>query len=212
MPFWRRKPYDRGTTLEAADKARGSGRVRKAVSGYTKILKEDPEDWAVHARIAPLLARRSRWEESRKSFTAAGEGFLKQGFADKAIAVWTLAAQTFPEYIEFRERIANELVQRGRKADAVNSLLAGRARLRARRQRPTAILLLRQVLVLHPLQFEATLDLARLLAKEGEMKEAVKLLRDLRVHVRGRQVRRLRRAQFWIAPSLRSLMDWLLGR
>lgn len=212
MTFWRRRPYDRTTTLESADKARGRGRVRKAISGYAKILEHDAQDWPVHARIAPLLAVRRRWSEARQSFTVAADGFLKQGFADKALAVWKLAAQTFPEDIEYRERIAAELVQRGRKADAVKSLLDGRALLRGRRQRPVAILLVRQALLLQPLHFEANLDLARLLVKEDGRKEALKLLRDLRVHVSGPNVRRLRAAQFWIAPSPRSAMDWLLSR
>ena len=212
MPFWRRKPYHRGTMLESANKARGSGRIRKAISGYAEILEHDPEDWPVHARIAPLLAHRGRWKEARGSFTAAADGYMKQGFSDKAIAVWTVAAQSFPEEVEYPERIANELVRRGRKADAVKSLLDCRSRLRARRQRPIAVLLLRQVLLLQPLHFEATLDLARLLIKEDGRKEALKLLRDLRFHVSGRHVRRLRAAQFWIAPSLGSALDWLLAR
>ena len=212
MPFWRRKPYHRGTTLESANKARGRGQIRKAVSGYSKILEHDPEDWPVHARLAPLLAQRGRWKEARESFSAAADGYLKQGFSDKAIAVWTVAAQSFPEEVDYPERIANELVRRGRKADAVKSLLDCRARVRARRQRPVAVLLLRQILLLQPLHFEATLDLARLLLKEDGRKEALKLLRDLRFHVSGRNLRRLRAAQFWIAPSPRMAMDWLLAR
>jgi hypothetical protein len=212
MVFWRRKPYDRSVTLEAADKARGRGRIRKAIAGYTLILKDNADDYQVHARIAPLLARRQRWTEARTSFNSAAAGFLKAGFAEKAIAVWTLAAQHFPEETEFPERIANEQVKRGRKADAVNALLDGRNRLRARRQRPIAILLLRQVLMLQPLHIEATLDLAKLLVKEDGRKEALKLLRDLRFHVSGRNLRRLRASQFWIEPGWRSALDWALGR
>jgi tetratricopeptide (TPR) repeat protein len=212
VPFWRRKPYDRAATLEAAHAARARGRIRKAISGYAKVLEHDPHDWPVHAHLAPLLARRRKWNESRASFNTAAEGFLEQGFSDKAIAVWTLAAQTFPEDVEYRERIANELAQRGRRADAVRSLLDGRTRLRSRRQRPIAILLLRQALVLQPLHFEATLDLAKLLGREKGRKEAQKLLRDLRVHTSGPNVRRLRAAQFWISPSPRFAMDWMLAR
>ena len=67
---------------------------------------------------------------SRSAFDAAGDGFLKQGFADKAIAVWTAAAQHFPEDVEYWERIANEQVMRGHRQDAVLALLQGRAQLR----------------------------------------------------------------------------------
>lgn len=210
--FFRKKPYDRSTTLAAADKARGRGSLKKAVQGYAQILAREPDDHQVHARIAPLLARMRRWKESRESFDAAGEGFLKAGFADKAIALWTVAANHFPEDVEYWERIANEQVRRGRKADAIKSLLDGRAVLRSRRQRPLAILLLRQVLSLQPIHFETTLDLSRLLAAEGDKAEASKLLQNLRRYAHGRNVRRLRAAQFRLAPGFRTALDWIAGR
>lgn len=210
--FFRKKPYDRSTTLAAADKARGRGSIKKAVVAYSQILAREPDDHQVHARIAPLLARIHRWKEARESFDAAGAGYLKAGFADKAIALWTVAATHFPEDVEYWERIANEQVRRGRKADAIKSLLDGRAMLRARRQRPLAILLLRQVLSLQPIHFETTLDLARLLSAEGETAEASKLLQNLRRYAHGPNVRRLRAAQFRISPGLRAAIDWIAGR
>jgi tetratricopeptide (TPR) repeat protein len=210
--FWRKKTYDRSTVLAAADAARGRGSIRKAIAGYTKILEQDPADHQVHARVAPLYARTKRWNEARHSFDAAGAGFLKAGFTDKAIAVYALAAQSFPEDVEYWERIANEQVKRGRKADAVKALLDGRRRLRAKRQRPMAIELLRLVLTLDAFHFEATLDLARLLAGDGQRRDAEKLLREMRMWVRGRNVRRLRAAQFRLSPSFATLMDWILGK
>ena len=210
--FWQKKAYDRATSLAAADKARGRGRVRKAISCYSTILAHDPDDHQVHARVAPLLARRGRREEARKSFDAAGGGYLRAGFADKAIAVWTVAAHHFPEDVESWERIANEQVMRGRKADAIKTLLQGRSQLRARRQRPLAILLLRQVLALQSVHFDATLDLAQLLAREGAKPEGEQLLRELCPLVTGRTVRRLRAAQFRLTPNLQYALGWLLAR
>lgn len=210
--IFRKQPFDRRALLEAADKARGRGSVRKAIALYRRLIEGDPGDHQVHARLAPLLARRREWAEARKSFDLAGDGLLKAGFSDKAIALWTTATQYFPEDMEYWENIANEQVRRGRRADAVNALLGGRARLLGRKQRPTAILLLRQVLALSPIHFEATLDLADLLRREGQKTEALKLLRDLRLYARGANVRRLRAAQFRIAPSARLALDWLLGR
>jgi tetratricopeptide (TPR) repeat protein len=210
--FWKKKQYDRAATIAAADKARGRGRLRKAISGYAAILSHDPDDHQVHARIAPLLARKKRFEQARKSFDAAGNGFLKAGFSDKAIAVWTVAAHHLPEDVEYWERIADEQVRRGRKQNAIKSLLDGRSRLRAGKQRPLAILLLRQVLTLQPLHFEATLDLAKLVAREGSKPEAAGLLRMLVPLVRGGELRQVRAAQFWLAPNLQYAMGWLLAR
>ena len=201
---FRRKSYNRTSTLTAANEARGRGRVRKAISGYSEILRNQPDDHQVHARIAPLLAKVGRREESRKSFNAAGDGYLAAGFADKAIAVWALAAQHFPEDVRFWERIANEQVRRGHKADAVRALLQGRDQLRSRSQRPRAILLLEQVLALDAFNVDAKLDLAKLLRLEGKRREAKRLLNELSRTVQGPKASRVRAAQFRISPSFRT--------
>jgi tetratricopeptide (TPR) repeat protein len=210
MLRWK-KIYERATVLDQADRARGRGSVRKAIRGYRTILQHDPSDHQVHARVAPLLARTRRWDEARKSFDAAGEGFLKQGFADKAIAVWTNAAQHFPGDVEYWERIANEQLRRGRRVDAVKALLQGRDQFRGRKQRATAVSLLRQVLEVDTFHFEGTLDLCSLLAKEGPggKAEAERLLRCLERWVTQRKLRRkLRLAQLKLAPSFQRAMAW----
>jgi len=211
--FWRRT-YDRGRTLQAAEKARSRGRVRKAVRCYLTVLEHDPADHVVRSKVAPLLAKVGRWDEARQNFDKAAGGYLDAGFAPKAIAVWTVAAQTFPEQVDYWERIANEQVKRGKRQDAVLALLQGRSMLRKRRQRPLATLRLRQVLELEPGHVDATLDLADLLRRDGIREEAKKLLSGLLVRIG--KVRTLRRrvrfAQFRVEPSLRGAIDWALAR
>lgn len=212
MLFWR-KPYNRATALATAEKARARGSVRKAVKWYRKVLDEEPGDAQVRTKIAPLLARLGRWVESRAAFDMAADGFLAQGFVPKAIAVWTLAAHTFPEHVEYWERIANQQVISGRKADAVLALLDGRGRLLKKRQRPVAVLLLRQVLELEPGRVDVTLDLADLLRRDGIKDEAKRLLTTALLRVgRGRMRRKVRFAQLRIEPSLRGALDWALAR
>ena len=211
--FWG-KTYDRGKTLAAAEKARSRGRVRKAVRCYLKVLEHAPEDHVVRSKVAPLLARVGRWEEARLNFDKAATGYVDQGFVPKAIAVWTVAAQTFPEQVDYWERIANEQAKRGKRQDAVLALLQGRSMLRKKRQRPLATLLLRQVLELEPGHVDATLDLADLLRRDGTRDEAKRLLAGLLVRIG--KVRSLRRrvrfAQFWVEPTLRGALDWAFAR
>ena len=210
--FWSR-PYDRGTALATAEKARSRGKVRKAVKWYLKVLKNEPADLQTNAKVAPLLARLGRWDESRQRFESAAQGFLAQGFAPKAIAVWTVAAQTFPEHVEYWERIANQLVMAGKRQDAVLSLLNGRAQLHKKRQRPLAILLLRQVLALDGCHVPATLDLADLLRRDGSRSEARRLLGTILAYARVRTLRRrVRFAMFRLEPSWRGAIDWAFAR
>jgi tetratricopeptide (TPR) repeat protein len=210
--FWR-KSYDRQTTLALAEKAKIRGRVRKAVRLYSKVLDNDANDLSVRAKIAPLLAKLKRYDEAKTNFDVAAAGYLTAGFTPKAIAVWTVAAQTFPEHVEYWERIANELVKSGKRQDAVRALLQGRAQLRHKRQRPLAALLLRQVLAVDGKHFEATLDLADLLRRDGIREEARRLLAGLLSVVAGRpQRRKVRFAQLRLEPTFRGALDWALAR
>jgi tetratricopeptide (TPR) repeat protein len=210
--FWSR-PYDRARALAIAEKARSRGRLRKAVRWYLKVLAQDPGDLQTNAKVAPLLARLRRWTEAQQRFDAAASGFLAAGFSAKAIAVWTVAAHTFPEAVEYRERIADQLVMAGRRQDAILSLLEGRSHLRKRRQRPLAILLLQQVYTLDPGHVSATLDLADLLRREGSRSEARRLLANILAHARVRDLRRrVRFALFRLEPSWRGAVDWALAR
>ena len=212
MLFWRR-PYDRSTALATAEKARVRGSIRKAVKWYRKVLENEPGDAQVRAKIAPLLARLRRWDESRTAFEMAADNFLAQGFVPKAIAVWTLAAHTFPEHVEYWERIATQQVMSGHKADAVQALLDGRSRLRRKKQRPMAVLLLRQALALEPGRVEETLDLADLLRQDGIKDEARQLLQTTLLRVgRGKLRRKVRLAQLRIEPTFRGALDWALAR
>jgi tetratricopeptide (TPR) repeat protein len=210
--FWR-KPYDREQALAIAEKARARGSVRKAVKWYRKVLEKEPGDAQIQAKIAPLLAVLGKGVESRAAFDMAADGFLAKGFSPKAIAVWMLAAQTFPEDVKYWERIAGEHSINGRAADAAAALLQGRAHMRRKKQRPLAVRLLRQVLEFAPSHIEATLDLADLLRRDGIKDEAKRLLYGALLRVgRGRLRRRVRMMQFRVQPSFRGALDWAFAR
>jgi Tfp pilus assembly protein PilF len=211
MTFWRKKPYERTEVLAAADKARAQGRIRKAVAGYRKVLEVDPGDIAVHGKIAPLLARRRQRDEALRSFQFAAQGHLKAGFQDRALAVYTQAAAHFPEEAWIWDEIARLHLLRGRRADAVNALLDGGTRL-GRQVRPKGIALLRKALEIEPWHLEATLALARLLARNRERVEALELLEDLAQRVRGKGRRRVRRAIFGMSPTPGNAWRWMVGR
>jgi len=211
MALWRKKPYDRTEVLAAADKARAQGRIRKAVAGYRKVLAVDPNDIAVHGKIAPLLAQRRQRDEALRSFQFAAQGHLKAGFQDRALAVYTQAAAHFPEEAWIWDEIARLHLLRGRRADAVNALLDGGIRL-GRQVRPKGIVLLRKALEIEPWHLEATLALARLLARSGEKVEALDMLEDLAQRVRGKGRRRVRRAIFGLSATPGNAWRWLRGK
>jgi len=209
--FRRARPYDRTEVLGAADRARSRGNLRQAVAGYRRVLEADPGDAAVHAKLAPLLARRGEGDASLTSFRAAAKGQLDAGFADRAVAVYSQAVTFFPEEASLWDAMARVQLGKGRRAEAVRALLDG-GRALARTVRPKAIALLRQALEIEPAHLEVSLVLAGALAGYGGRAEAVELLERLLPDQRGAARRRVRRAVARISPTPRNLWRWLAGK
>ncbi len=211
MLFTRHKSYDRFAILTAAENARARRRKRKAIAEYRKILEIDPTDHEIHAKIAPLLAQRKHLREAWSSFVTAGEGYIRDGYIDKALAVYTQAARYVPRQIEVWETIAKLQVERERRPDAIKALLDGSRHFRSRKLRLQGLRLLRRACEIESGHFEATFELAKRLAKAGEKKEARWLLDGLENWSRGRNLRRVRTKLFWMSPTPAAALRWVVA-
>ena len=207
--FWRKRPFDRTEVLAAADRARARGRTKKAIAGYRTVLETAPGDLAVHAKIAPLLARTGQREAALASFRFAAEGQEAAGFPDRGLSLMVQAAGLYPEEARLWEEIARLHLTRARRADAVAALVAGGRRLFHLRALAAGAQVLRRAVEIEPWQPEATVLLARVLARSGRKEEALALLDGLDSRVDGKVRRRARRAAWLVSPSLRRTWRWL---
>jgi tetratricopeptide (TPR) repeat protein len=207
--FGRKRQYDRERLLTEAARAQRKGKSRKAVALYQEVLGREPGNAKVHQRLAPLLARTRQPEAAWASYRRVAEPLAEQGFVERAIGIYREAAQNLPRESAVWLAIAELEVKRGRRADAVAALCAGRRQLRSRSERPQAIQLLTRAHEVDPAAFEPGLDLAGLLAKSGERAGAVALLETLARGRRGRALRRVRLRQLNLSPGPRAVWRWL---
>ncbi|MCY1079667.1 tetratricopeptide repeat protein [Archangium lansingense] len=209
MLFGKKEPPTRSEIITEADVARSKGKLKKAIAGYRKALEMEPKDPAVHVKLAPLLARVNEAEASLQSFRTAAQGHLDKGFADKALAVYTQAAETFPTQVNLWQQVAQMNLAKGRRADAVKMFLRGRLLLRGKDERREAIALLKEALALEPTLFDPRLDLALLLSRQYLPAEAMALLDPMVKELKGAQLRQVRWTMFRVSPSLGALWRWL---
>jgi len=217
MLFRDKAPRSRSEIIAEADRARSKGRLKKAITEYRKALELEPKDPVVLGKLAPLLARTKQSEASLESFRAAAQGHLDKGFADKALAVYAQAVETFPHQVSLWQQIAQLNLSKGHRAEAVKTLLRGRFHFRRKAERRGAITLLQEVLTLDPTLFEVKLDLGLQLAREKHVAEAMSLLNPMVLDARTRpQLRRLRWTLALASPSVGAWGRWLraalLGR
>jgi cytochrome c-type biogenesis protein CcmH/NrfG len=208
-PERKKKKLDRTELLAQADKSRARGRRRRAIVLYAKLLEQDPNDLTVHGKIAPLLAAEGKGAAAMQSFRTAAAGQAAAGYPDRGIAVLRQAADHFPEDESLWTEIANLHVLRGRRGDAVAALVAAGERLLSGRFRPIGAKMLRRALELEPWHVQATLLLAKTLARERRRQEAVALLEGLARRTGGTARTRARRLAFWLSPTPGRLWRWL---
>ena len=207
--------YDREAILRSGEKAERKGDRPKAIAEYEKVLRWEPENRTLHQKMAVLLAEERRDAPAWSHFVAAAEGHVKDGFLDKAVAVYTQASGYLATRVDLWTALSDLHVRRGRRADGVKACLDGRRAFRKLQQHQQAGQLLRRALEIEPFHVEATLDLARLRRRTGGKEEARRLLHGIAVRNQGKTLRRIRAAQVRLSPTPAAMWRWLraaLGR
>lgn len=205
----RKAEYDRARILDGAARARAKKKRARAIELYRWVLAVEPQNPELHGKLAPLLAETGQHFDAWTSFKAIARAHLRAGHVDKALAIYKDAALYLPREVQAWQAVARLHAKRGQKQEALDTLIEGSRQFRTRWLRPQAIHLLRRVRDLDPWNFEAVLDLARLLAIQGQAREARMLLDGLEERCGGERLRRVRAAQFQIWPTPLAAWRWL---
>lgn len=209
MGLFGKPHYDRRKILEKARVAARKGKRRKAIALYQRILEVEPDDVEIHRRLAPLFARARRVDEALESFDKAVVGLVRHGMEDKAIGVCREVLEFYPKRPEVWEALARLELERKREADALEALRNGRRYCRRKAQRPDAIRLLRLAHEIADDDVAIAADLALLLRHSGRRPEALRLLGALAGRIPPSRLRRVRWAEFRVAPSTARWLAWL---
>jgi tetratricopeptide (TPR) repeat protein len=207
--FTRTDAYDRARILADAARAEQKKRRRKAIALYRRVLAFEPENADLHARLAPLLAQTGQTFDALQSYRHAAEGCLRSGRGERAVAVYREAARRLPGELEVWRALGDLLHAQDRDPEAILALLEGRRQFRSRELRPQAIFLLRRVRQIDAAHVDAVLDLAHQLARSRQVDESSLLLQGLAGRAKGRNLRRIRAAQFRIEPTPSRAWRWL---
>jgi Tfp pilus assembly protein PilF len=201
--------YDRSKLVERAERARKARRTGTAIALYRQVLAVDRDLPEIHAKLAPLLARKRQHFDALQSFRMAAEGFMRAAQHDRALAVCHDATHHLPRNPEVWQTLARMQRARGKNDEALRTLLEGRARLRRRSERPQAIHLLRAAHEMDAWNPAVVLDLARLLGRSRQRQEALLLLEGLTSRAAGRARLRARGLLLRLQPRPSHLWRWL---
>jgi len=95
----------------------------KAIAIYKKISKVDPNSVDTLLKLAELYQLQGLSREAREQYLQATEFFKKRNQTERALDVLRKLVQFDPENINFRNRLATECEQAGKREDAAQAYL-----------------------------------------------------------------------------------------
>jgi tetratricopeptide (TPR) repeat protein len=207
--FRRRNDYHRDRLIREAREFQRRKKHKKALALLRRVMAVEPNNVEVHALIAPSLAVRGLDFSAWESYSRATAALLREGKNRAALDFYRDATRRMPRHYEaWTSRAALER-RMERVDDARQTIEAALPHFRRRATRYPLISLLRSLLKIDGTDRSTTLELACVLSKTGQRDEALTLLKQLAQTADGPFLRKVRRIQWNVTPSLAHSWLWL---
>lgn len=97
---------DRAKVQKQGDAYMAAGKIDAAIKEFRKLLDDKADDFNLMNRIGDALLQAGKGPEALDMFRKAGFGYERQGFTNKAAAVYKKAHRTSPEDVDLATRLA----------------------------------------------------------------------------------------------------------
>ena len=148
----------------------------KAIAIYRKISKVDPHSVEVLLKLAELYQFQGLSREAREQYLQAADFFKRRNQADRTLDVLRKLVQLDPQNSSFRDRLATECEQLGRREEAAQAFLEFAEVALRRKELPAAETALKKAAELDPKNSKITLLRARMAMSREQPEEAEKIL------------------------------------
>jgi len=163
----------------------------KAIAIYRKISKVDPNSVDTQLKLAELYQLQGLSREAREQYLQATEYFKKRKQTDRALDVLRKLVQLDPENINFRNRLAVECEQSGKREDAARTHLEVAEILLRRDDQEAAETALKKAAELDPKNSKIQILRARVAIARQQPEEAERIINsspELQSDPAGKQV------------------------
>ncbi len=151
----------------------------KAIECYEQIAKIEPRDTRVRQKIAELHARRGDIPNALKSYAQVADQYTREGFYQKALAVYKQMLQIKPDFIPAYEALAEVSIKLGLNSDAINYIKVVIAQHEKEGRVLEALDAIKKLIEIDPGNIASQIKLAELYAREGHKDDAVNQLAGL---------------------------------
>ncbi len=165
--------FDKTKAMRNAEKYLSQGKIRSAIGEYEQVVKHDARDFGTMNMLGDLYAKSTDIKSAVKCYTSVGDHYGKQGFAQKAIAVYNKISKLEPHSLEVSLKLAELYKVKG----SLNEARAHYTRLadhfQSKGQKIEALAMWKEIALLDPYNTEVYLSLADSYLAEKQLDEAL---------------------------------------
>jgi tetratricopeptide (TPR) repeat protein len=110
--------FNKSKNRQTAERYLAQGKIRAAINEYVYIVDNDPADHNTLNILGDLYARVNQKEEAVECFKRLAEHYNKQGFSQKAIAIYNKITRLKPDAVEVSAKLAPLYQMKGLVAEA----------------------------------------------------------------------------------------------
>lgn len=165
--------FDKTKAMRNAEKYLSQGKIRAAIGEYEQVVKFDAKDFGTVNMLGDLYSKNSETKAAIKCYTAVADHYGKQGFAQKAIAVYNKISKLEPYSVEVWQKLAELYKQKGAFSDARLHFQKVADHHEKSGRKLDALAMWKEIALLDPTNTEAYLSLADSYAAENQFDEAL---------------------------------------
>lgn len=165
--------FDKGKAMRNAERFVAQGKIRAAITEYKAVVDHDPRDIATLNMLGDLHAKNSEKRDAVNCYMQVAEHYNKQGFAQKAIAVYNKISRIQPDSIEVSTKLAELHKGKGSLSEARSHYTTLAEHYQKHGRRLEALAMYKQIALLDPNNTEVCINLADSYIREGQRDDAV---------------------------------------
>lgn len=165
--------FDKTKAMRNAEKFLAQGKIRAAINEYKQVVENDSRDFGTMNMLGDLYAKASDPKNAVRCYSFVAEHYSKQGFAQKAIAVYNKISKIQPDSMAVSEKLAELYKVKGSVSEAKSHYVVLAENYQAKGRMVEALAMWKQIAILDPNNTEVYLTIAESFFKENQFSEAV---------------------------------------
>ena len=165
--------FDKTKAMRNAERYIAQGKIQSAIAEYKQVVANDPKDFAVLNSLGDMYAKNSEKASAVKCYTSVAEHYSRQGFAQKAIAVYNKISKLQPGSIEISAKLAELYKSKGSVNEARVHYKVVAEHFESKGQKTEALEIRKEIAALDPTDTAIQLSLAAAYVEDHQTEPAV---------------------------------------